>query len=105
MAHYDDLSPSEKTVSSPMPATEAETERPSATLDFLPDESLSKDELLAALAETSEDRQNVLIAKILTFAPWDEIWAFVDRDEIDRRLPALDLPDSLRASWQSYLKS
>ncbi len=41
---------------------------------------------------------------MLRFAQWDDIWAYVDRDDVREIFPSLDLPDNLRQAWARMLK-
>ena len=41
---------------------------------------------------------------MLRYGLWDDIWKYVDRDEVREIFPSLDLPDNLRVAWGRMLK-
>jgi len=73
-------------------------------LYFFPDREVTRAELEEILGEGSEDERAWAISHLLRFAQWDDIWLYVDRDEVRRVFPSLDLPDTLRQAWARMLK-
>lgn len=72
-------------------------------LSFLPDERLTAEQFRAVLASGPPARRAWALSQLLRYAPWDEIWTFVSRDEVVAALPALDLPAELAAKWARVL--
>ena len=103
MALSDDRSPSERTLSGRLPASETETTRTQRPLHFLPDDCLTEDGLRAALDTGSASERLRLLSHIVTYAPWDDIWTYVEPDELLSLLPELELPVSMAEAWRRYL--
>lgn len=103
MAHSDDRSPSEKTLSDQIPASPTESRIDSGTLPFLPSHTLSEAEARRALKNGEPELRLALIAELISFAPWEVIWTFISREELKETLPDLDLPAPLAESWRRYL--
>ncbi|MEL7062077.1 MAG: hypothetical protein AAGN46_18765, partial [Acidobacteriota bacterium] len=55
------------------------------------------------IAKGDEAERARVVSHLLAFAPWEELWATVDRAEVARLFPHHDLPLSLRARWATYL--
>lgn len=88
-------------------AQESGTERHrdrQAPLYFFPDEEISELELREILAGDDADRRAWAISHLLRYAQWEDIWTYVDRDEVREIFAALDLPENLRAAWARMLK-
>ena len=79
------------------------TEIPSS-LYFFPDQEMTEERLRAILAGGSRAERARAIAQMLRYAQWDDIWAYVSRDEVREIFPELDLPDTLRVAWGRMLK-
>jgi hypothetical protein len=74
------------------------------TLYFFPDRPLTAGELRQILAEGPRERRAWAVSHLLRYADWDDIWSFVQRDEVRELFTELDLPPSLRAAWARILK-
>lgn len=74
------------------------------TLYFFPDEDVTEEELRKVLAQGSETERAWAVSHLLRYAQWEDIWAYVSRDEVRSIFPALDLPENLRAAWARMLK-
>jgi hypothetical protein len=61
-------------------------------------------ELRSTLATGSLDERAWAVSHLLRYAQWDDIWAYVSRDEVREIFGHLDLPDGLRAAWGRMLK-
>ena len=72
-------------------------------LAFVPDRRITETELRRLLAKGSPEERSWAVSHLLRFARWEEIWSYVERDEVRRLLPSLDLPDGLRRAWSRYL--
>ena len=70
---------------------------------FFPEKPVTLAEARALFAGTREQRASV-VSHLLRYAQWEDIWSWVDRDEVRELLPLLDLPDNLRAKWAHLLK-
>ncbi len=103
MTHSDDRSPSEKTLSDQLPASHAEDRTSSTALPFLPEGDLSEADVRHILRGADSEQRHLLIAELISYAPWEEIWAYLDPDELLAVLPELDLPDSLATAWRRFL--
>ena len=44
------------------------------------------------------------VSHLLRYAQWDDIWAYVSRDEVRDLFPDLDLPETLAHAWARMLK-
>ena len=73
-------------------------------LYFFPERPVTLAEARALFAGTPEQRA-VVISHLLRYAQWEDIWRWVDRDEVRTLLPLLDLPENLRAKWAHLLKA
>ncbi len=76
---------------------------PSDPLYFFPERTVTEAEARAQLAGTPEERADV-VSHLLRYAQWEDIWTWVDRDEVRILLPNLELPENLRAKWAHLLK-
>jgi hypothetical protein len=76
-----------------------------STLDCLPGDPRPLSEVQAILAGDADDEQRTLIAELLSYAPWDTIWAHLEPARVGELLPELDLPDGLRAAWERWLEA
>ncbi len=70
---------------------------------FFPEQPVTLAEARALFAGTPEQRARV-VSNLLRYAQWEDIWAWVDRDEVRELFPLLTLPDNLRAKWAHLLK-
>jgi len=73
-------------------------------LYFFPDEEVTERELRAILEDGDPERRAWAVSHMLRYAQWEDIWTYVDRDEVRAIFPALDLPENLRAAWARMLK-
>ena len=73
-------------------------------LYFFPDQPLTASQLRRLLAEGERERRAWAISHLLRYADWDDIWAFVNRDEVRSLFADLDLPPSLRVAWARFLE-
>ena len=55
------------------------------------------------LASESLDERAEVVSRLLTYAEYDEIWTWTDRDTVRELFDRLDLPDRLRAAWARNL--
>ena len=74
------------------------------SLYFFPDRDVTDGELRALLRDGGEAERAWAISHLLRYAQWEDIWTYVDRDEVREIFPALDLPDNLRQAWGRMLK-
>jgi hypothetical protein len=75
-----------------------------ASLYFFPEGDVTERELRGILESDDLERRAWAISHMLRYAQWDDIWAYVDRDEVREIFPSLDLPDNLRQAWARMLK-
>jgi hypothetical protein len=73
-------------------------------LYFFPDQPMTAPQLRHLLVEGTPERKAWAVSHLLRYADWDDIWAFVTRDEVRELFPQLDLPASLRIAWARILK-
>ena len=73
-------------------------------LYFFPDQDVRQTELEIILAEGTIERRAWAISHLLRYAQWDDIWAYVSRDEVREIFPSLELPENLRTAWARMLK-
>lgn len=73
-------------------------------LYFFPDEEVGEQELRTILVEGPPKRRAWAISHLLRYAQWEDIWTYVNRDEVREIFPDLDLPENLRAAWARMLK-
>jgi hypothetical protein len=83
---------------------EAETKDPGHPLYFFPEEEVSEGELREILAQGPPAKRAWAISHLLRYAQWEDIWTYVDRDEVREVFPELELPENLRAAWGRMLK-
>jgi len=74
------------------------------TLYFFPEEPVSADELRQTLRQGTRAQRAGAISNLLRYAQWDDIWAYVTRDEVRELFGELELPENLRAAWGRMLK-
>lgn len=75
-----------------------------AALYFLPDTPMTAEELKRLLADGSRERRARAVSQMLRYADWDDIWSYVDRDEVRDLWPDLQLPERLRTAWGKMLR-
>lgn len=73
-------------------------------LYFFPDAEVGEEELREILAEGPPAKRAWAISHLLRYAQWEDIWNYVDRDEVREIFPSLELPENLRAAWGRMLK-
>lgn len=73
-------------------------------LYFFPDAEVSETRVREILAGGSEEERAWVISHLLRFAQWDDIWTYVDRDQVRAIFDRLELPDNLRTAWARMLK-
>ena len=76
----------------------------SADLYFFPDSPMTADQLRRLLREGSRERRAWAVSQMLRYADWEDLWSYVDRDEVRELWGDLDLPDSLRTAWGRMLR-
>jgi hypothetical protein len=74
------------------------------SLYFFPDTPMTAGELRRLLADGSRERRAWAVSQMLRYADWDDIWSYVDREEVRTLWSDLDLPESLRAAWGRMLR-
>ena len=72
-------------------------------LYFFPEQPTTLAEARALFAGSPEQRA-IVVSHLLRYAQWEDIWQWVDRDEVRTLFPLLDLPENLRAKWAHLLK-
>lgn len=75
-----------------------------SSLYFFPEGDVTEEELREILASDDIERRAWAISHMLRYGLWDDIWKYVDRDEVREIFPSLDLPDNLRVAWGRMLK-
>ena len=85
-------------------STENRPTRASSPLYFFPEREVTEDQLRKTLAEGSAKERAWAISNLLRYAQWEDIWAYVSRDEVREIFPDLDLPENLRSAWARMLK-
>lgn len=75
-----------------------------ATLYFFPDQPVTAEQARRFLRQGTEEQRAWVISHLLRYAQWDDIWAFVSREEVKEIFPRLDLPENLRQAWSRMLK-
>lgn len=73
-------------------------------LYFFPDQEVTEEQLKEILGKGDQERRAWAISHLLRYAQWEDIWSFVDRDEVREIFPHLDLPENLRSAWARMLK-
>jgi hypothetical protein len=73
-------------------------------LYFFPDQKVTADEVRHMLRQGTGEQRAWVISHLLRYAQWDDIWAYVTRDEVREVFPTLDLPENLRHAWGRMLK-
>jgi hypothetical protein len=73
-------------------------------LYFFPDQKVTADEIRQMLRQGTSDQRAWVISHLLRYAQWDDIWAYVSRDEVKEIFPTIDLPENLRLAWARMLK-
>lgn len=93
-----------------MTRTDTDPSDPGATpatgdsLYFFPDAEVSEEKARALLADGTEKERAWVVSYLLRFAQWDDIWTYVDRDEVRAIFERVEMPDNLRAAWARILK-
>ncbi|MDA8018022.1 MAG: hypothetical protein MPN21_11295 [Thermoanaerobaculia bacterium] len=73
-------------------------------VSFFPDRVVTEEEARRLLASDSEEGRIAVISHLLTYAEWDEIWRWVDRETVRELFDKLDLPPRLRVAWARNLR-
>ena len=73
-------------------------------LYFFPDRRVTADDLRDILTKGTIDQRAWAVSHLLRYAQWDDIWTYVNREEVREIFPVLDLPDNLRQAWGRMLK-
>jgi hypothetical protein len=73
-------------------------------LYFFPDREVTEAELRAILASEDHERRAWAVSHMLRYAQWEDLWTYVDRDDVREIFGDLDLPDNLRSAWARMLK-
>lgn len=74
------------------------------SLYFFPDQKVTAEEARHLLRQGTRDQRAWVISHLLRYAQWDDIWAFVSREDVKEIFPTLDLPENLRNAWARMLK-
>jgi hypothetical protein len=69
-----------------------------------PDQKVTADEVRQMLRQGTAEQRAWVISHLLRYAQWDDIWAYVSREEVKEIFATLDLPDNLRQAWGRMLK-
>ena len=77
---------------------------PESGLYFFPEEDVSEERVRRILEGDDQDEKAWVVSHLLRFAQWDDIWRYVDRDQVREIFPRLDLPETLRSAWARILK-
>ncbi|MEM8960847.1 MAG: hypothetical protein AAGD38_05160 [Acidobacteriota bacterium] len=77
---------------------------PREALYFFPDQEVSEARVRWVLQNGSVEERAWVISHLLRYAQWDDIWLYVDRDEVREIFASLDLPETLRSAWGRMLK-
>jgi len=81
-----------------------EAESTETTLYFFPEDDVTEEELRRILGADDLERRAWAISHLLRYAQWEDIWTFVDRDEVREIFASLDLTENLRQAWARMLK-
>jgi hypothetical protein len=73
-------------------------------LYFFPDQKVTADEARHMLRQGTAEQRAWVMSHLLRYAQWDDIWAYVTREEVKEVFAALDLPENLRQAWGRMLK-
>ena len=84
--------------------SQPEEESAPETLYFFPENEVTEAELQEILVSGDPDRRAWAISHMLRYAQWDDIWTYVDRDEVRKVFSELDLPENLAQAWARMLK-
>jgi hypothetical protein len=79
-------------------------ERGGSSLYFFPDQRVTEPEARHLLLQGTRVQRAWVISHLLRYAQWDDIWAYVTREEVKEIFPDLDLPENLRHAWARMLK-
>ena len=71
---------------------------------FFPDAEVTVSQLKEALGGENREARAWVISHLLRYALWEDIWEYVERDEVREIFPELDLPENLRVAWGRMLK-
>lgn len=74
------------------------------SLYFFPDQRVTEQEVRRLLLQGTREQRAWVISHLLRYAQWDDIWAYVTREEVKEIFPDLDLPENLRQAWGRMLK-
>lgn len=73
-------------------------------LYFFPEREITDAELRQILAEGPRHERAWAVSQMLRYAQWEDIWAYVSREEVRELFADLDLPENLRVAWARMLK-
>lgn len=73
-------------------------------IKFFPEDDVTEARLHGLLKGGSVEERAWVISHLLRFAPWDDIWTYVSRDEVREIFDRVELSESLRAAWARMLK-
>ena len=74
------------------------------SLYFFPDQKVTAEEARQLLRQGTPEQRAWVISHLLRYAQWDDIWTFVNREEVREIFADLDLPENLRNAWARMLK-
>jgi len=74
------------------------------SLYFFPEDRVTADELRQILRQGTATQRAWAISNLLRYAQWDDIWAYVTREEVREVFGDLELSENLRSAWARMLK-
>jgi len=86
------------------PGRSRDVDRSDTTLYFFPDQKVTAEEARHLLRHGTVEQRAWVVSHLLRYAQWDDIWAYVSRDEVKEIFADLDLPENLRQAWGRMLK-
>ena len=73
-------------------------------LPYFWDYKLTKNDLKSMLASGNEIKKRWAIARLVESAPFDEVWDYINLQELQETFPHLKLKEPVRRVWQKALK-
>ncbi|OGC06906.1 hypothetical protein A2526_01040 [candidate division WOR-1 bacterium RIFOXYD2_FULL_36_8] len=70
------------------------------SLYFFWDYDLSEKEVVNILKTGNKTEKNWIIARILEYAKWDDIWKYLSLNQIKEALPSLKINPKFKNIWQ-----
>lgn len=97
----------ERRAPQPEPAHQRRRAKRPAKLDTLyvfPEQEFTGAQVRQLLESGSQDERAQVITSLLSFVPWNDIWAQVSPEEVREAFPHLELPTGLRKAWAALLR-